>query len=122
MLFMWTDYWIMFGALLLLYGLCRVCLFWEVTSIEGLFRPSNFERSRPHSNWTAKPIDTASLSIRLQRVRQDYGAQLQSRPPTFKRSALTSSKQAEIAQSPFFRKPASPEPPEEEHGLTLLLV
>jgi hypothetical protein len=81
-------------------------------------------RDRPaaDTDWTGKPLDAPTLANRLRQVRQDYPAEIQSRPPSLNRPLLIERKRQELATLAFFHKPPPPEPAEEEHRPTSLLA
>jgi hypothetical protein len=111
-----TDYFIMFGVLFALYCLIRIAL-WREFQLHPRQPPST-----PYLGM-ATSINTSALADRLQQVRQDRLAQAREQSPSFKKSLLVESRREELSRHSYFHKlPTPPEPPEEEHGLTVLLV
>ncbi|MDB6108538.1 MAG: hypothetical protein JWR69_288 [Pedosphaera sp.] len=74
------------------------------------------------SSLTGKSIDTDSLAVRVESVRQNYRAEIQSEPSSPNRALLLKTKREQVAQLAFFHRPAPPQPPDEEHGSSTWLL
>jgi hypothetical protein len=110
-----VDFFIAFGVMFTGYCVVRVALWWE-------FQRYSYRPASTPFNGQSQAIDTSSLSKRLEQMRQNHEVQPHGQPPSFKKSLLVESRREQLARSGFFQKPPQSEPPEEEHGMTVLLV
>ncbi len=110
-----VDYFTAVGVMFTGYCVVRGLIWWQFRmDARPVSRAEFFDGRVP-------VIDAVSLSKRLEQVRQSQEAKPQGTLP-FKKSFLVESRREQLAQSSFFQRPPQPERPEDEHGMTVLLV
>jgi len=67
-------------------------------------------------------IDATPLSKRLEECKRHHAAELPESRNAFKKPLMVEQRREAIAQLAFFQKPAEPEPPEKDDGLTCMFV
>ncbi len=115
---MWAKYFELLGTLLAVYVVLRLALGWEYRRL-----PPDIPRGKSPGP-AGQGIDTAALSGRVERLREDGHAGAAKPTAAFKKPLLVEERRREIGKNGYFQKTPEPppEPPEHEDGGILLFI
>jgi hypothetical protein len=109
-----SQYFEMVAALLGVYGVFRLIIWWEFRNGFCSTPPSAPSTIQGHT------IDTSHFADRLEKIRHGYATE--AHPPSSMKPLLVEERRAEIAKLAFFQRPPPAELPEPEHRLFLLAL